>query len=507
VAGVLIINQNAWNKLETNYIETKESQINYYMEKIYSDLENVVLVNDYLSKTGDRLQISDGLIDVKDVSNLIDGDNPYFDCIRICDKSGNVIQSFGSDLGEVATMSTHFKDALLGNGFVRDLVNINGMPVAIIMSSYYIDNSSEPAGVYSIGRYINQDVLDEMEVLMATDEQLDISITTEPKYMSDVSKHYEEIMFTLPIYEGSDVYFHVHISTPEMNSILTRTRDYQLLIIAIVYMIAIMLFLKYLKNISNGISSTVEKVKEISKSDYKMKIEIDKKIKSKEVVDLVKAVNQITDEFNEKIERIDAQYFSMIDLMADAIEINDAYTSFHNQSVGNYAKLLGNALHYEDMKNLDIAARLHDIGKIGIPTDILNKPGKLTREEFVIIKRHPQIGFQLINNISFFEKAKYGIKYHHERWDGSGYPDGLAGNDIPMIAQIISIADVFDALTSDRPYREAMDCHTAMKIIEESKGTMFNPELVDLFSDLLRDIMEDHNADCIIDIKYLLNEL
>ncbi|MDA3845502.1 MAG: HD-GYP domain-containing protein [Vallitaleaceae bacterium] len=506
ISGIFIINQNAWNQLKSNYIDSKDTQIQYYMDKLFTELEDVMFVNDYLIQSEDKMQLIGEFTSPEAAVDLFDGTTLYFDCVRICDSSGDLIQSFGFNPSDDIKLSTRFDEALSGNAFVRDIAYVNDVPIAVVMVAYYLEDSSEPAGVYSIGRYIDEEIIEEMEILMATDERLDITITNDKNYMTE-SKDYEEIMFTIPIYQDSEVFYHIHISTPELHDLLNRTRNYQILIMGIVAIVAVMLFMSHLKLLSRGIYDTVKKVKVLSESDYKTKIVLDNKYNIKEVNELVLAVNQITDEFNYKIKHIDAQYFSMIDLMADAVEINDAYTSFHNQSVGNYAKLIGSAIGYEDMDNLIIAGRLHDIGKIGIPSDILNKPGKLTHEEFIIVKRHPQIGFQLINSISFFDKAKYGIKYHHERWDGAGYPDGLKGDEIPLIAQIISIADVFDALTSDRPYREAMDCHIAMKIIQENKGKMFNPELVDIFSKLLGNMMEDNNADCILDIKHLLNDI
>jgi response regulator RpfG family c-di-GMP phosphodiesterase len=128
------------------------------------------------------------------------------------------------------------------------------------------------------------------------------------------------------------------------------------------------------------------------------------------------------------------------------------------------------------------AAPLHDVGKIGVPDSILLKPGALTEEEFEIIKTHSSIGWSILNKSSS-KYLKLGAEIalcHHEKWDGSGYPDGLRGHDIPLSGRIVCIADVFDALRSDRPYKKAVSHKDAMSVLMEGKGTHFDPDLVDL---------------------------
>lgn len=133
------------------------------------------------------------------------------------------------------------------------------------------------------------------------------------------------------------------------------------------------------------------------------------------------------------------------------------------------------------MRALTISAILHDIGKIAVPEQILDKPGKLTDEEFAVVKKHPQAGADIISSIPSYESILEGIVHHHERWDGKGYPKGLHEKDIPLIARIICIADVYDALTEDRPYRRAWSRTEVRQFFEEQKGKMFDAELVDVF--------------------------
>lgn len=157
----------------------------------------------------------------------------------------------------------------------------------------------------------------------------------------------------------------------------------------------------------------------------------------------------------------------------------DNATLRHSINVMHYAMLIGEAIQYCNMEMLRVGAILHDIGKVVIPKKILNKPGKLDSLEYEIIKTHPVEGLNLvtINNAI----VDQGILYHHEKVNGKGYPFGLKGDDIPLVAQIISIADVYEALVSDRPYRKAMSHERALDIIAENAGIMFNSDLVNVF--------------------------
>lgn len=185
-------------------------------------------------------------------------------------------------------------------------------------------------------------------------------------------------------------------------------------------------------------------------------------------------------------------YIDTVKCLSQAVEAKDPYTNGHSMRVGDYACKLAEKLGLSPKKveNLRIAAILHDIGKIGVDESILNKPGRLTVEEFDKIKQHPEIGVKIIKDIDFLKDAAAIILSHHERYDGAGYPEGRKNEDIIIEAQILSIADVFDALTSERPYRNAMTVKEALDIIEKGKGTQFDSKLADTFIKMIRDNKE-----------------
>jgi len=178
----------------------------------------------------------------------------------------------------------------------------------------------------------------------------------------------------------------------------------------------------------------------------------------------------------------------VVNALVSAIEVKDRYTEGHSQRVRALSLDIAEKfmLTKEEMIEISTAALLHDVGKIGIPTGILNKPGKLNTDEYNIIKQHPLHTKTILKEISGFTRIADFAYYHHERYDGKGYPEGLKGNETPFISQIIQVADAFDAMTSVRAYREALSINEALDIIKNEMGKQFNPEIakvaIQLFS-------------------------
>jgi putative nucleotidyltransferase with HDIG domain len=185
-------------------------------------------------------------------------------------------------------------------------------------------------------------------------------------------------------------------------------------------------------------------------------------------------------------ENIYENLFSTLYAFVETIEARDPYTKQHSANVSAYAMSIAKAYgcSQDEIAKLNISGNLHDIGKIGIPDNILLKPGRLTDEEYKIIKKHPVIGSNIIGHFGMWTEEQSIIRHHHERFDGKGYPDGLKGEEIPLLSRILSVADVYDALTTDRSYRIKMPEHVAVKIIKENAGSQFDPNVVSIFLDL-----------------------
>jgi putative nucleotidyltransferase with HDIG domain len=180
--------------------------------------------------------------------------------------------------------------------------------------------------------------------------------------------------------------------------------------------------------------------------------------------------------------RINSMYLATIETLAQAVDARDQVTHDHIRRVQKNAMRLARELNVRDeaeLRALEAAALLHDTGKLAIPEHILNKPDKLTAAEFETMKQHARIGAEILSSIEFPFPVVPIVRHHHENWDGSGYPDGLRGEEIPIGARILSVVDCFDALTSDRPYRGAMSTDKALHVIRERSGVMYDPAVVD----------------------------
>lgn len=172
-----------------------------------------------------------------------------------------------------------------------------------------------------------------------------------------------------------------------------------------------------------------------------------------------------------------------------AVEAKDNYTSGHSQRVAEYAWKISKKMgkDREEQRQVYYVGLLHDIGKIGIPDTIINKPERLTEEEFAIVKTHPAIGSDILATITSIQDVSTGARWHHERYDGKGYPDGLKGEEIPEIARIIAVADAYDAMTSKRSYRGIMPREKVREEIEKGRGTQFDPEIADMMLELIEE--------------------
>ncbi len=194
-----------------------------------------------------------------------------------------------------------------------------------------------------------------------------------------------------------------------------------------------------------------------------------------------KELNDKNEELKKYYGEIQTGYLQTVMALANSIEANDPYTRGHCQRVMVISCEIAKSLNYtnEQMNELRYAAILHDIGKIGISPYILNKPSKLDDAEFKEIKKHPLIAYNILKDIEFIKNGREAILQHHERYDGKGYPSGLVGEKICSFARILSIADAFDAMTSDRPYRKGMTFEQALDELKNAKGTQFDPVIVD----------------------------
>jgi ribonuclease P protein subunit RPR2 len=193
-----------------------------------------------------------------------------------------------------------------------------------------------------------------------------------------------------------------------------------------------------------------------------------------------------------RAQELQHSYTATVSALSNAVEARDAYTGKHAERVAAYgmeiARVRGLAI--AEMPVLEFGFLLHDIGKVAIADAILYKPEALTDEERALMEQHPLIGAEIVGRVGFLSDAVEVVRSHHERWDGDGYPDGLAGEDIPLAARVFAVADVLDALTTDRPYRPASPFEVAREIITAESGAQFDPRVVESFNSIGNEVFE-----------------
>jgi putative nucleotidyltransferase with HDIG domain len=209
--------------------------------------------------------------------------------------------------------------------------------------------------------------------------------------------------------------------------------------------------------------------------------------------DLAHANRNLKMRAGDLVERQQSLFIAMIKSLVSAIDAKDKYTQRHSLRVTELSLKIARKMGFSEreLRDLELAALLHDIGKIGVPEAILNKEGKLTDEEYSLIKEHPERGERILEPIIELKQISQGVRAHHERYDGRGYPDGLKGQEIPLAARIMAVCDTYDAITSDRPYRKTSSHNYAVKEIIRCSGEQFDPEVVEIFVEVASEIHEE----------------
>lgn len=217
-------------------------------------------------------------------------------------------------------------------------------------------------------------------------------------------------------------------------------------------------------------------------------------LRVRHTIELIRLQTNLSREVEKKTEEVMAQHeklarmsMQIVSTLSGAIDAKDTYTNGHSTRVAEYSRDIARRAGFSETVQEDIymMGLLHDVGKIGIPDAIINKPARLTDEEYSVIKSHPQMGAGILKNITEFPKLSTGARWHHERYDGKGYPDGIAGEEIPTEARIIAVADAYDAMSSRRSYRDVLPQAQVRAEVEKGKGTQFDPVFADIMLSMI----------------------
>lgn len=281
----------------------------------------------------------------------------------------------------------------------------------------------------------------------------------------------------VPVHQPSSapMYVSIPIEKPSIVSML-RVKMLSVLLFMFVVFLALALGIwAVLRRLSGEIEGVIQRIRGIAHGDYRGELTLGK---TYEMSVLGESIRHMALTIDDKISALNVRNEEILGVLMEALDAKDAYTKGHSDRVSTIAVEIAERIGFEDKELLMRAALMHDIGKIAVPEAVLNKNGRLTDDEFALIQRHPQTGYDILSRSTVFLDIADIVLSHHERYDGSGYPRGLKGDEIPMAAQILSLADVYDALTSDRPYRKAMSSEAAMLLIKNEMRHHFSPVLL-----------------------------
>jgi HD-GYP domain-containing protein (c-di-GMP phosphodiesterase class II) len=243
----------------------------------------------------------------------------------------------------------------------------------------------------------------------------------------------------------------------------------------------------FARTLSNPINKLAAASGAFARGEFATRVRIRQR---NEIGELAFTFNTMADEIETRMRQLkraaeenNELFLGTIRALAQAIDAKDPYTRGHSERVNRYSVILARELGLSDseVRDIHVSSLLHDVGKIGIHDAVLNKPGKLTPEEFELMKTHTVLGAQIMGQIPQMERIIPGLRWHHERWQGGGYPDGLTGERIPLMARIIAVADTFDAVTTTRPYQKTMTVPEALEVLNRLKGVALNETVVEAF--------------------------
>jgi HD-GYP domain-containing protein (c-di-GMP phosphodiesterase class II) len=257
--------------------------------------------------------------------------------------------------------------------------------------------------------------------------------------------------------------------------------------ISIALGLAIIAAILFASGISRPIRVLAQRTHEIAKGNYHQRVELKTHNEIGELAEnfnsMSAAIELAVDGLRKAAHENNLLFINSVRMLAAAIDAKDPYTRGHSERVARYSMAIGKHLQLpeKEMRDLRISALLHDVGKIGIDDRILRKPGALSDDEFEVMKQHPAKGAAIMGGVAQLIEIVPGMKYHHEKWSGGGYPDNLKEEQIPMQARIIAIADTFDAMTTNRPYQKAMELSYVVEKVKSFAGNRFDPTVVNAF--------------------------
>lgn len=478
IVAIYVMVADTQDRIDTVYMETQKGIIENIYNREVKGLE--LLIQDYAQWDDlyDGIQAMDYDWANDNATQFIYEDERYnLDLIYIEGNANAYYQYFGENhIDEIIAESDFYQRLKKHNVVQVEPVLINGELFMLAGSPVTTVDRRKLNGYYIMGRKMTDIYTHErLSEYLGVDEYIGVNEYIK-EYPRDLTNELV-IPFTVKDKNGQvikefDFYFNMKRFHASYSDFFGQTA----LITFFVALFAYFGITMIVRKIHVVLRNTIVKVDRVAKGDYAYQID---ETLNFELDELIAHVNVMGKEIDAKIKNIRDNHIETLGVLINAVEEKDEYTRGHSERVTAISVVLAESMGYDEIEFIEEAALLHDIGKIGIPEGILNKPGRLTDEEFKIIKTHPEKGERILSTSSKLLRVAKIVRQHHERVDGNGYPDRLNGEEIELEARIIAVADAFDAMTSHRPYRKAMSFENGIDVLLECSGSQFDSEIVE----------------------------
>jgi HD-GYP domain-containing protein (c-di-GMP phosphodiesterase class II) len=378
------------------------------------------------------------------------------------------------------------------------------------VASVPVDEGDENIGVLSVGEYFDFSDLTTLVVLVHNGKVIDSNLPKVPfseleralldcKEQAECDLRLQGINWiSLPMQSYGDGYVLLSLENVDQATAPIQSRLHKLfLTLAIVCgLVAFLCSIGSSSSIVKPIAAVVSHLRNAAGTGQLPELEVAPS-SILEIQELAEIYNRAAVSVRAAGENLEAAYLEFVGSLANALDARDQYTAGHSSRVSQLSCATASALGLspEDVERIRIGALLHDVGKIGVADRVLQKPGRLTEEEFALVKQHPVIGRRILEGVQGFAPFLAAVELHHENWNGTGYPKGQAGEETPIDARIIHVSDAYDAMTTDRSYRQGMTHEKAISILVENAGIQFDPYIVGIFVNLPREILTRHTVD------------
>lgn len=497
ISLVILFNINKTKSvIEINYKLNKTNMIDEVIRTMKEDLQTEL----YEYASWDQLYYA---LESKDIAwmkaNATDyvynDKNDKYDILYIQDKNNSYYEYYGPKNRDLLIKSSFFKNGMtegkrvLPNSYNVDFQFIDNDLYLLGIAPIKYNDKINSNGYFVRGKKVDINIFKKILVPYFNFEFISMEFSENYLENTKITSNYVLDLYYPIRNNNNETLNNLKISLNVTPYIQSVNELFPAIVKFLIFITIIVIFLevKYIYSFAKKLDNVVSEIDCISNGDYTRKIDM---VGSKELNKLILHTHSMGETIDKKIKETKQASLDLIYVLIRSIETKDYYTKGHSERVSKYSEIIGTCMNYEDIEDLKKAAILHDIGKIGLMEQILTKEDKLTEEEYAIVKKHPISGYEILKDIDSLKNIATIIKQHHEKYDGTGYVDGLSGENIHLAARIIAVADTFDAITSNRSYRKAKSGGEAIKIIVENSGTQFDPKVVNALLACKDEILE-----------------